>query len=240
MINKELSYLSFSPRLKTVLESGQTVSANGEPIKVHSASTIGNIRVLRELILLEGFSRTLEVGLAYGASALTILSSLREVSDGGGYHHAAIDPFQYKDWGGAGVRLVNDEGFADRFSLHEGLSALVLPSLLEKSEIYDLIYIDGSHLFEDVFVDFYYSLRLLRVGGVILFDDCYDAHVRKVIKFIRCNFGGIIEGIDYSAVEDPQKPLKKKIGNLLGFRQLHGFRKVADPTRKWNAAFKNF
>jgi hypothetical protein len=102
MTKKELSYLSFSPRLKTVLESGQTVSANGDPIKVHSASTIGNIRVLRELILLEGFSRTLEVGLAYGASALTILSSLREVSDGGGYHHAAIAPFQYKDWGGGG------------------------------------------------------------------------------------------------------------------------------------------
>jgi predicted O-methyltransferase YrrM len=239
-MRSDSEYLSFSPRLKEVLESRRSVGANGEVIKVHSASTIGNIRVLRELILRESFSDTLEVGLAHGASALAILASLRDVNGESGYHHVAIDPFQFQDWGGAGVRLVEDEGFSDHFSLHGGASALVLPSLLQESESYDLIYIDGSHLFEDVLVDLYYSIRVLKDGGIILFDDCCDAHVRKVVKFIKNNLGGTLEEIDYRGLEDPRKEIKKKIGNFMGYRQISGFRKIGDANRKWNTAFKNF
>jgi len=222
-----------------MLETRSTLDSNGNRIKVHSNSTLGNIRVIRELLIRDSCARTLEIGLAYGASALAILSTLQGMGNEE-FQHVAIDPYQDKDWGGAGARLIADEGFSDHFTLYRGMSSMVLPMLASGSDRYDLIYVDGSHLFEDVFVDFYYSLRLLTVGGVVLFDDCCDAHVRKIIKFIRSNFDGIIEEIDYAAVEDPHKPLKKKIGNFLGFRQIRGFRKVADPTREWNATFKRF
>jgi predicted O-methyltransferase YrrM len=232
-------YFEFNPRLKNMLEMGETLNSKGEKIKIRSHSTLGNIRVLRELILRERYSKTLEVGLAHGASALTILSTLREVG-GDGFCHSAIDPFQDKDWGGAGMRVLLDEGFANQFSLHKKLSALALPALVEDSEEYDLIYVDGSHLFEDVFVDFYYSVLLLRTGGVVLFDDCCDYHVAKVIKFIKSNFREFLSEIDYGGLEDPEKSLKKKIGNLLGYRQIRGFRKISDPPRQWNASFSKF
>ncbi len=138
------------------------------------------------------------------------------------------------------MRLLVDEGFANHFSLNKKLSALALPALVLESEEYDLIYVDGSHLFEDVFIDLYYSVLLVKVGGVVLFDDCCDAHVAKVIKFIKTNFREFLSEIDYGGLEDPEKSLKKKIGNFVGYRQIRGFRKISDPPRNWNASFSKF
>ena len=56
--------------------------------------------------------------------------------------------------------------------------------LVEKGEQFGLVYVDGSHIFEDVFVDAYFGSRLLAEQGIIAFDDCRDLHVLKVIKFI--------------------------------------------------------
>ena len=42
---------------------------------------------------------------------------------------------------------------------------------LDKGERFDMIYIDGSHEFDEVFVDAYYSYRLLSPGGIMLLDD---------------------------------------------------------------------
>ena len=39
------------------------------------------------------------------------------------------------------------------------------------SEVYDLIYIDGSHYFDDVLIDAIRSFELLKTGGVMIFDD---------------------------------------------------------------------
>ena len=37
-----------------------------------------------------------------------------------------------------------------------------------------MIYVDGSHNFEHVFIDAYYSVQLLDMGGVVLFDDSIE------------------------------------------------------------------
>ncbi len=47
-------------------------------------------------------------------------------------------------------------------------SVNVLPTLSDK---YDFIYIDGSHFPDDIMTDAVLSLRLLKVGGVLIFDD---------------------------------------------------------------------
>lgn len=62
----------------------------------------------------------------------------------------------------------------------------------------DTVYVDGSHLFEDVFIDFYYSCRLLKEEGYILFDDSTDEHVKKVLGFIRSNMKDHLQEIDLS------------------------------------------
>jgi predicted O-methyltransferase YrrM len=40
-----------------------------------------------------------------------------------------------------------------------------------KRNYFDFIYIDGSHMAQDVLCDAVLAFRLLRVGGVIVFDD---------------------------------------------------------------------
>jgi predicted O-methyltransferase YrrM len=233
------AYLEFCPRLKAMIDSGRSLDESGQEIEITGLSTLGNIRAIRELILQERCTRTLEVGLAYGASALTFLATLKEASPDD-FHHSAIDPFQRKAWRGSSLKVIADEGFSDRFTFYEGYSSLVLPDLIRKGASFDLIYVDGSHLFEDVFLDFYFSAKLLKDGGLLLFDDCRDRHVLKVIKFIKSNYTEFLAEMDYRAVDDPHKPLIKKWGNALGIRQLCGFRKVAEPPRKWDSPLANF
>lgn len=55
----------------------------------------------------------------------------------------------------------------------KGDSSLGLSSLIAqgRSNYFDMIYIDGSHEAPDVFSDAALSYRLLRVGGLMIFDD---------------------------------------------------------------------
>ena len=232
-------YLSFCPRLKEMVESGKSTDLDGQPIDIGGVSTLGNLRAIRELILRNKYTKTLEVGLAYGGSALTFLTTMKEVS-GDNFHHSAIDPFQRTDMGGASLRSISEEGFSDHFTFHEDYSCFVLADLARKEDRYDLIYVDGAHIFEDVFLDFYYCAKILKPGGIVLFDDCRDKHIIKVIKFIRNNYSDHLKEIDYKAIDDPEKPMVKKIGNALGVRQFCAFELVKDPPRPWNAPFTNF
>jgi predicted O-methyltransferase YrrM len=56
---------------------------------------------------------------------------------------------------------------------HKGYSNVVLPQFLAdgKQEYFDFIYIDGSHQAPDVLFDAVVAFNLLKVGGVMAFDD---------------------------------------------------------------------
>jgi predicted O-methyltransferase YrrM len=55
---------------------------------------------------------------------------------------------------------------------HKGFSDIELAKLLlDKRNYFDFVYIDGSHQAPDVLCDALLSFRLLRVGGLIAFDD---------------------------------------------------------------------
>jgi hypothetical protein len=57
-----------------------------------------------------------------------------------------------------------------KFTIHKGYSQTVLPTL-PTQETYDFIYIDASHRADDTLVDGYYAAKMLKVGGLIIFDD---------------------------------------------------------------------
>lgn len=59
------------------------------------------------------------------------------------------------------------------FNKHKARSNLALVNILASGEFggYDLIYIDGSHQAADVLADAVLSFELLRVGGLLIFDD---------------------------------------------------------------------
>lgn len=58
-----------------------------------------------------------------------------------------------------------------RFNIHKGYSQHELPKLVEADRKYDLIYIDASHQSDDTFVDGYFANKMLKKGGLIIFDD---------------------------------------------------------------------
>ena len=56
------------------------------------------------------------------------------------------------------------------FNIKKGFSQQILP-ILPQEEKYDFIYIDASHRADDTFVDAYYAHKLLKPGGLLIFDD---------------------------------------------------------------------
>ncbi|MGN6646329.1 MAG: hypothetical protein ACTHJT_07355, partial [Cytophaga sp.] len=99
------------------------------------------------------------------------------------------------------------------------------------------------HLFEDVFIDYYYCAQLMSTKGIMLFDDCRDPHVLKVIKFIKNNMSDYFDEIDLNQYvgREGNELLKYKLAVKLDKIQLRGFiKKKEDVTRKWDSAFSNF
>jgi len=237
-VNSEsLDALSFCNVLKDMYLRGNVTLPDGETKPISSASTLNNLLTIRAIIKAHQPTSTLEIGLAYGASALTILSSMSEFV-GADYQHTAIDPFQSPVWKSVGKTLLADAGHLDRFRCIEERSCVVLPDLWKTEERFDLIYVDGSHLFEDVFIDFFYGVRILGPDGHLLFDDCTDPHVRKVVSFIDKNYQAILKRVDVKA--GIKKSLKRRIGNKLGYRQMVVYKKISAPPRRWDAEFKKF
>jgi len=70
-------------------------------------------------------------------------------------------------------------GLQDRVKGIKGDSAKVLLELVKKEEVFDFIYVDGSHKCLDVHLDLFLSWNLLRKGGVLAIDD-YMYHWDKV------------------------------------------------------------
>jgi predicted O-methyltransferase YrrM len=229
--------LSFCPVLKRIIETGKSQASDGSDVTVSGLSTINNLRILRGLLADEPVQDTLEIGLAYAASALTILATQAQLSKAT-YRHRAIDPFQSSSWKNAGVIAIQSAGYENNFLLVEEMSSVALPRLLGDGKLFDLIYIDGSHLFEDVFVDLYYSCHLVREGGFIVFDDCTDRHVDKVIRFVERNYGGILERHDVSKYKE--RTLKSFVARITDRQQAKAYRKVGKLPREWNAPFHRF
>jgi predicted O-methyltransferase YrrM len=232
-----MNEFDYCPVLRQMLVTGKTKSWTGEELNLESASTVNNLRVLRRYIQATKPKRTMEIGLAYGASALAILATQAE--NRGESSHMAVDPLQSSLWKRGAVRAITDAGFASRFELVEKPSSLALPELVAAGASFDFIYIDGLHVFEHTFVDYYYSAALVEIGGVILFDDSRSPHVDKVIRFVRSNLGDSLEPLDMSPFEG-RKSVPARIANRLGIRQLKGFKKLKDTYRPYNAPFRKF
>ena len=125
--------------------------------------------------------RTLEVGCAYGLSAMFICNSLQ--GKPGPCRHTIIDPYQTSVFNRRGIRNLEEAGLKD-FELLEEPSELALPRLVASGERFDAALIDGYHTFDQTIVDFYYINRLLRVGGYLAIDDCNLPAVNRAVRYM--------------------------------------------------------
>jgi len=167
--------------LEGLLASQQITRADGTTIPLHSSITREEGEALQRLIRASRPETTLEVGLAYGVSALFICEALTEV---GGRVHIAIDPMQ-RGWENLGLRHVEQAGYGSLLEHHEAPSYRVLPALEAAGRRIDFAFIDGCHTFDYAMVDFFYIDRLLRPGGVLVLDDAWSyPAIRKLARYI--------------------------------------------------------
>jgi hypothetical protein len=133
-------------------------------------------------------TRVLEIGSYEGASTVYLIESLSrggplelhcvDTWEGGVEHHAGgnaeADMTSVEGRFGHNVDLAM--GSAPNpvaLTLHKSFSDIALAKLLAdgKAGYFDFIYIDGSHQAPDVLCDAVLGFKLLKVGGLMAFDD---------------------------------------------------------------------
>jgi predicted O-methyltransferase YrrM len=102
--------------------------------------------MLRDILIDEKAHAVIEVGLAYGSSALAIGEALcssgtAEVS------HIVIDPFQATAYENVGWDILNTAGLADQTTLIGEISSIALARLAAEGLTADAAFVDGSHRF---------------------------------------------------------------------------------------------
>ena len=168
--------------------------ATDGPIRVRSAGDFERVSigtsdgdVLRDLVLAEKAHTVIEIGLAYGGSALAIAEAL--VSNGSGQRrHLIIDAYQNRFYG-SGWRAIVEADIAALCLLFEERSQIVLPRLLCDGFLADVAFVDGSHIFHNVFVDLFYLRELVRPSGLVILDDCSYPSVATAVRYFQVNTG---------------------------------------------------
>jgi predicted O-methyltransferase YrrM len=138
-------------------------------------------RFLKKAIIENGYKETIEIGCALGISSLYICDGLSET--GCDCWHTIIDPNQKTTWKSIGIQNLKNAGH-DRFTLIEAPSEIALPELLGKKKEFDLAFVDGWHTFDHVLLDFFYLNRLIRVGGMIVFDDASWPPISRALRYV--------------------------------------------------------
>jgi predicted O-methyltransferase YrrM len=147
---------------------------------------------LRRLVAREAPRQSIEIGLAYGISALHICDGLLQSAPADA-RHTVIDPFQHSRFAGCGLQVLREAGLASMVEHHAEPSHFALPQLLHSGRQFDLAFVDGNHRFDAVFVDLYYLARLVRRGGLIILDDYGMPAIRRAVAFFTANLGWALE-----------------------------------------------
>jgi cephalosporin hydroxylase len=218
--------------LRKLYSSLPIVGKSGKVFESRPAlSTTRNLNEIVEILCRSRPENTLEVGMAFGGSSL-IFADIGGTVCRGRYRHTAIDPYQSTVWDGVGMQCLEAAGLRKFIELFEEPSCLVLPRLLSEGRRFGVIYVDGSHLFEDVFVDAYFCARLLTVDGYLLFDDSSSRHVAKVLAFIDNN--------QLELERLPEKLFRHRIARFVGKRQLTVYQRRGPIERNWDSPFHSF
>lgn len=144
------NYFFMHPLLEKIFETRTFTNSKGEIIEIHSETSREQCLFLQEIIAGNGFKKSIEVGVAYGMSTLAITEA---VANNGG-RAFAMDKFQTEVWGGNGVDLVVQAGYAGQFEFEEAYSYRAMAILLEQGRKFDFAYIDTTKLFDWLSVDF--------------------------------------------------------------------------------------
>lgn len=216
-------------RLRSVtnrLISGGTVVAlmdNSEhqlfPVSVSEAEG----QSLRDWIVREQAATTIEIGLAYGFSALFACEGLL-INNRPNSRHVIIDPFQTTGYKNCGLQLLEEAGVIDLIEHHSEESQILLPRFLTEGRTFEFAFVDGSHFFERVFLDLIYLGRLVKPGGIIFVDDYQLPAIARAVSFCVTNLGWVSEELSnpdelhqWSVLRTPGEPIQRTFRDFVEF-----------------------
>ena len=235
-----------NPIIQEIFDKRTTKSIDGKTVKVLGQISANEGELIRKCIEDIKAEVSVEVGLAFGTSAMFICEYLKKTS---GTKHYVIDPFQMYEasYGGIGLNNLKKSGFGDFVEFIDKPSQVALPELEQRKVKVDFAFIDGWHTFDHTLVDFFFVDRILRVGGIMILDDTDWPAVKKLVSFIISNRS--YEFIDGT----PPRTFKKNLsGQKIGpFQKLKNkltsstneseknygamaFKKVFDDIRSWD------
>jgi predicted O-methyltransferase YrrM len=160
------------------------------PVAVYAAEG----EALREWVLREGATRTIEIGLGYGISALHICEGLLGNADPVA-RHVALDPYQATRFADCGLQFLEEAGIAQMVEHHAEESQIALPRFLDEARRFHLAFVDGNHRFDGVFLDLVFLGRLVRAGGIVFVDDYQLPAVARAASFCVTNLGWTLEEV---------------------------------------------
>lgn len=166
-----------------ILKTQAVTDEQGMSMPLHSHTSEEQCLFLQRMAIEANARTSVEVGLAFGLSALFICEVLQKQA---GARHIVCDPFQ-KDWHNVGLKNIREAGYDDIVDFHEDFSYNVLPKLLAEGTTIDFAYVDTTKVFDIVLVDVFYIHKLLRVGGLLAMDDCTYPGLNKVARFLAVN-----------------------------------------------------
>jgi predicted O-methyltransferase YrrM len=171
--------------LRSILERRRVEETDGQlSPDMHSGVSVQVGYGLSALVRSRPISRVLEIGLANGFSSMFILDALDQKPDG---LLVSFDPFQDTQWEGRGRANIGACGFRTPHEVLTLASWDAYALLKARDMRFDLVFIDGSHAFDNCFVDFFLSQKLLAPGGYIAFDDVGWAGVERVCEYVLAN-----------------------------------------------------
>jgi len=208
--------------LDVMLRHSAIFNKDGSYLKLHSHTKENEHQEIRKYLSQTKAKQTLEVGFAYGTSALTFAEHHQRQKNTG-ISHTIIDPNQIGTgkghWDSIGIENLRRVGFikGKNYRLIEQTSIKALPTLFQKKgKFLDVALIDGWHLFDYTLIDIFYCLEMLKVGGVLIVDDKRMRAINAISKYVVRAYPHVIDIC----------PSCKSILVL---------KKISEDTRDWNA-----
>ena len=186
--------------LDAIVKHSAVFTPDGEYRRLGSHTRPREHEEIRKALRNTHAKQTLEVGFAYGTSAL-VFAEHHQRQGNEGISHTIIDPNQYGKgdghWEGIGAENLKRCGFSRNhsFRLVESTSTLALPALMKRfgRGWLDVALIDGWHLFDYTLMDVFYCIEMLRVGGILIVDDKRMKAITAVGKYVTRAYGHVVD-----------------------------------------------
>ncbi len=165
-----------------IVKRGYVETADGRRLPLHSATSFEQCEFIQQQMQSVGAVKTLEIGLAYGISALAICQKLQGTIGG---RHIAIDPWQKTEcWHSVGLENLRRAGFETLVDFFDESAEQCLPKLVAAGVCLDFAYIDAGKRLDDTLIYSSYVMRMLRVGGRVVFDDAQFPGIRAALRYL--------------------------------------------------------